>query len=387
MTAARASAINTDRIHWMDNLRTVIITLVVLYHAGGVYEAAGTWGAFWIVDDPSTITGVGILEIVCDIFMMATLFLLSGYLAQDSLHRKSAWAFVRGKFKRLMIPWALAVFTLIPLYKVIFLYSRGLPQEHWTTYFHFTSQNSQKWLWFLPLLFLFDLLLLGLSKLKLKFPRISMALAVTGAATTGFVTSFVIGSWLGFRSWTSTPLLDFENERMLMYFMAFLLGSLACRKEVFAEEPQRRRTLMLVVSVAWIPLAGYIFASIYPYVFPQGFELNALYRLIWHATFYLALVAMVYVLVESFRIYITSSGSIWKVLNRNSYGVYIIHVIVIGIFGTLLLESGWPAWVKYPLLAVTAYLVSNLLVSGYHGAKGMLQAGAARRAASAADRV
>jgi len=28
--------------------------LVVLYHVGGVYEAAGMWGWFWIVDDPDS---------------------------------------------------------------------------------------------------------------------------------------------------------------------------------------------------------------------------------------------------------------------------------------------------------------------------------------------
>ena len=27
------------RIYWMDNLRTIIIFLVVLYHVGGVYES------------------------------------------------------------------------------------------------------------------------------------------------------------------------------------------------------------------------------------------------------------------------------------------------------------------------------------------------------------
>jgi hypothetical protein len=48
---------------------------------------------------------------------------------------------VKGKFKRLMIPWVIAVLSLIPLYKVIFLYSRGLPQEHWATYFHITNPN------------------------------------------------------------------------------------------------------------------------------------------------------------------------------------------------------------------------------------------------------
>ncbi|MGD2057136.1 MAG: acyltransferase family protein, partial [Anaerolineales bacterium] len=341
------NAVKQNRIHWMDNLRTVIIALVVLYHVGGVYEAAGLWGWFWIVDDPTTITWVGIVGIVFDIFMMATLFFLSGYLAKASLKNKSAWGFVKGKFKRLMIPWAIAVFTLIPLYKVIFLYSRGLPQENWTTYFHLTNPNSQNWLWFLPLLFLFDLLFLGLSKFNVKLPKISMAWAIVGATVIGLVTSFFIGSWLGFRSWTLTPLLDFENERVLMYFMAFLLGVMAYTQNVFADQPKSKTAYIIASSIAWIPVTGHIFARIYPFFFPQGFEITPLYRLIWHASFYLSLVVMVYVMVESFRLYITKTGSLWKALNRNSYGVYIIHVIIIGIFGTLLLNTGLPALAKY----------------------------------------
>jgi peptidoglycan/LPS O-acetylase OafA/YrhL len=382
MNTTNANAVKQNRILWMDNLRTVIIALVVLYHVGGVYEAAGLWGWFWIVDDPTTITWVGIVGIVFDIFMMATLFFLSGYLAQASLKNKSAWEFVKGKFKRLMIPWALAVFTLIPLYKAIFLYSRGLPQENWTTYFHLTNPNSQNWLWFLPLLFLFDLLFLGLSKLNVKLPKISMAWAVAGATVIGLVTSFFIGSWLGFRSWTLTPLLDFENERVLMYFMAFLLGVMAYTQNVFADQPKSKTAYIIASSIAWIPVTGHIFARIYPFFFPQGFEITPLYRLIWHASFYLSLVVMVYVMVESFRLYITKTGSLWKALNRNSYGVYIIHVIMIGIFGTLLLNTGLPALVKYPLLVITAYVVSNLLVSGYRGLRNMLTASRVKPAAA-----
>jgi hypothetical protein len=48
----------SSRVHWMDNLRTVIIFCLVPYHIGGVYEAAGLWGWFWIIDDPTTMVWV-----------------------------------------------------------------------------------------------------------------------------------------------------------------------------------------------------------------------------------------------------------------------------------------------------------------------------------------
>ena len=365
MTDKERSTTKGKRLHWMDNLRTIIIALVVLYHVGGVYEAADMWGWFWIVDDPATISWVGIVGIVFDIFMMPTLFFMSGYLTPPSLGNKSDWAFLKGKARRLMIPWAIAVFTLIPIYKVIFLYSRNLPQEHWSTYFHITNPNSQNWLWFLPLLFVFNALYLLLSKANIRLPNLSLGVAVVAASVIGFVSSFGIGSLLGFRSWTLTPLIDFENERVLVYFMAYLLGALAFRRNVFATKPKRRTLYIVASSIAWLPVTGHIFARLFPFFYPEGFEVTPVYRLIWWLSFHLSLPVMVYVMVESFRFYVDRTGRIWRELNGNSYGVYIIHVIVIGIFGTLLLNLDLPALAKYPMLIVLTYLGSNLAVSAY----------------------
>jgi len=220
ITIVEKTTIKGNRFHWLDNLRTITILMVVLYHVGGVYEAAGLWASFWIVDDPDTISWVGIVGIMFDIMVMPIMFFVLGYLTPASLKSKGSWEFVKGKFKRLMIPWAIAVFSLIPLYKVIFLYSRGLPQAYWSTYFHFASPNSQNWLWFLPVLFAFDMLYLLLPKMNINLSNISLKGAVIGASVIGFMYSFGIGSLLGFRSWTLTPLIDFENERLLVYFMA-----------------------------------------------------------------------------------------------------------------------------------------------------------------------
>jgi surface polysaccharide O-acyltransferase-like enzyme len=356
------------RIHWMDNLRTVTIFCVVLYHIGGVYEAAGLWAWFWIVDDPTTMVWVGVMGIVLDVFAMPTLFFISGYLAPASLDNRSPGRFVLGKFRRLIIPWAIAVLTLIPLYKIIFLYSRGLPQEHWTTYFHVTNPNSQNWLWFLPVLFCFYLVYLLITRFNLKSPKISPVAAVLGAAAVAFVHSFFIGGVLGFRSWTLTPLVDFENERLGVYFLCFLLGVLFCRQGIFAEKPKGKLLYNIANGTAWVPVLAHIFVRLIPF-FSEGFEVTAGYRVMWWVSFDLALLCLLYVLVETFRRYFDRTGSLWGELNRNSYGVYVIHVILIGVFGTLLMKTGLPVWLKYPTLIVLVYAGSNLLVSGYRRVK------------------
>ena len=361
----------TNRIYWMDNLRSIIIFLVVLYHVGGVYEAAGLWGSFWIVSDPSTISWVGIVGIAFDIFIMPTMFFIAGYLTPISLEHKGAGDFVKSKLKRLMLPWLLAVLTLIPLYKVIFLYSRGLPQEHWTTYFHITNPNSQNWLWFLPLLFVFNLLYLLLTKLNVRFDRLSLKWAVVSIFVIGVIYSMLIGSWFGFRSWTLTPLLDFENEKMLVYFLYFLLGVLAFQQKIFAELPKKKTMYTIANAIVWLPVTVHIFARIWPFFYPNPaeFEITPLYRLIWWISFHLGALGMVYLMVESFWRYVNRSGKLWRTLSKNSYGVYITHVIMIGIFGTLLLNTSMPASAKYPLLIISTYVGSNLLVSAYYAVK------------------
>ncbi len=376
MTIEAANLNNRNRIHWMDNLRTIIILFVVLYHVGGVYEAAGLWGWFWIVDDPATLTWVGIVGIVFDILVMPTLFLISGYLTPVSLKNKTGWEFLKRKFNRLMIPWVIAVFTLIPLYKVIFLYSRGLPQEHWSTYFHITSPNSQNWLWFLPVLFAFNILYLLLSKANIRIPNISLRAAGLGIFLIGLVYSFSIGGWLGPRSWTLTPFIDFENERLLLYFLSYLLGALCYRQNVFAEQPRSKTLYTVVNSIAWIPVTVHIFARLIPFFFPEGFLISpSVDGLIWWLSFYLSLLCLMYMMVETFWRYFDKTGRIWGELNRNSYGVYIIHVIVIGVFGTLLLNLDLPAFVKYPLLIISTYVGSNLVVSLYRSLIQTVKAG------------
>jgi len=384
MTTQAKTTTKKNRIHWMDNLRTIIIFLVVLYHVGGVYESAGLWGWFWIVDDPDTFMASGIIGIMLDTLVMPAIFFISGYLAVASLENKTGWQFVKGKAKRLLLPWLIAVLTLIPLYKVIFLFSRGLPQEQWTSYFHLTNPNSQNWLWFLPLLFTFSVLYLLISKAGIKFDRISLPWAVTATVLISIAASYLIGGWLGFRSWTLTPLIDFENERVLAHFLTFLLGVLCYQQNVFVKLPEKKTLYTVANSVAWLPVTGHIFVRLWPFM-TADFAVTPLYQILWFVSFHLSTLVLVYVLIESFWRYLDKKGKVWRVLNQNSYGVYIIHVIIIGVFGTMFLNLNLPGVVKYLLLIISTYLISNLIVSGYRSLKQTLKSGSSKVKSSAAD--
>lgn len=355
-----------NRIYWLDNLRTFMIFLVVLIHAGGVYESSGLWGFFWIVDDPKTHALPGHLFLVLDIFVMATIFFVSGFLTPRSLKNKNGWAFLKAKFKRLMIPWFIAVLTLMPLYKMIFLYSRNMPQQSWTSYFHWSNGIfSQNWLWFLPVLFLFDIVYLSFSKLKIKLPNMSLNRAIGIIFLIGVIYSFSMDI-LGLLGWTKTILLDFQNERLLIYFMIFLLGSLCYKQKLFETGRKNKKLYVLILCSAWIPVMLYRIFFMQSFMMPGNYIFSEpVDTLLLWLTFHLSLFCLLYLMIQTFRFYLNKQGRFGKELNNNSYNVYIIHVIVLGGIALTMLGAAIPALVKFLILTVSTYVASNVIVSFY----------------------
>jgi len=149
---------------------------------------------------------------------------------------------------------------------------------------------------------------------------------------------------------------------------------MAYRRNLFAESSKSKTLYTVASSVAWLPVTGHIFVRLWPFFVPE-WSVTPLYQLLWFLSFHLSSLVMVYVMVESFHLYLNKTGKVWEELNRNSYGVYIIHVILIGIFGTLLLTVNLPAVIKWLLLIITTYVGSNLAVSLYRTGRQALSSG------------
>lgn len=356
-----------DRLYFLDHLRTFIIFSVVVYHAGWVYEKSGVLSSVWIVDDPIKSGLPGIINIILDMFMMPTMFFISGYFTPLSLRAQKGWAFIKSRFKRLMVPWIIAVFTLIPLYKVIFLSSRNLPQENLFSYFHFNGGIliNQGWLWFLPVLFLFDLLYYSLSRLNPVRLKFSLKGAVFTIFIIGFVYSFYMSIFQCY-GWTKTILLDFQNERLLIYFMMFLLGALCYKLDVFNEKPTHKKRYYFICFTGWIPMNVYIIFLINLILNPGRYIVSEMFdvMLVWFS-FHLSLLSLMYLVINTFRYYFNRPGKMMNRLNSYSYGVYVIHFIVMGGIALMILGTTIPALAKYAVLLVSTFITSNVVVSLY----------------------
>lgn len=365
MTDKERGSITQSRIYWLDNLRTFMIFLVVLIHAALVYEKNNIGALWWIVSDPSTSDLPGILFLILNIFVIATIFFISGFFTPLSLKNKTAWEYLKSKFRRLMIPWIVAVLTLIPLYKVIFLYSRNLPQESWTTYFYWNSIWSQNWLWFLPILFIFDVLYLCLSRLHINMEPIPFKKAVWAVFLVCFLYSFLMDSF-NLHGWTKSVLIDFQNERIFIYFMVFLLGAHCSKLKIFESEKKNKKLDIALHSTGWIPINFYIFLLIYSLVKPGDYLISEIVdKLVLRLNFTLSLAYLLYAMITTFRKYMNKQGRIMMELNKNSYGVYIIHVIIMGFIASSMLSTAIPSLLKFLLLTVSTVVVGNLIISCY----------------------
>ena len=364
------------RVYFLDNLRTFLIFFVVLLHSGLVYEHV--LANSWIVVDPEKSNWIGIIRMYLDLFVMFSIFFISGYFVRISVQGKEACRFVRSKLKRIMLPWAIAVLTLIPAYKFIFLYSRGLPQEHWTTYFHFferagsdlfffANNPTQNWLWFLPVLFAFQLVYLALYKLNLLSFKISLKTGILLTFVAGFTYASAI-SFLNLSGWTHSFLFDFQNERLGVYLSAFLLGSLFNKLNVFENWQKNVKqyiagnVILTVVLCIFTAVALNLFFNLITPGRNYFFVSETVDRLVYHFTAILSMFSFLYVLLYAFRFQLNRTNKLLSHLAASSYSVYIIHTVVLGVFALFLMKSGLPSSLKFLILTLSTYATSNYLV-------------------------
>jgi peptidyl-Lys metalloendopeptidase len=101
-----------NRLIFFDNLRYLMILLVLIFHSGASY---GSIVAFWPYQDPNPTEVVDLLLMILDVFMMSILFFIAGYFALPSLQKKGSGSFVKDKFKRLGIPWLIVTILVLPI--------------------------------------------------------------------------------------------------------------------------------------------------------------------------------------------------------------------------------------------------------------------------------
>ncbi len=190
--------------------------------------------------------------------------------------------------------------------------------------------------------------------------------------------TFVVGlaysmfiSGLELRGWFHSPLLHFQRERLLVYFMVFLLGSLCYKLNVFDSSSKNKK--LNVIANVLLTLSLSIFTVVALNFFFNMIEAGRNYyfvsliadRITYYSTLLISMLSFLYIFIYVFRFNLNRTNWAMNDLNKNSYGVYIIHLVVVGVIALLLININIPAIVKFIIVTVLAFVVSNVLVSIY----------------------
>ena len=113
-----------SRLAWVDQMRTMVIVLVVNMHACVTYGHVGSWYVNEPPDPPLVIKLVFLLwQGHLQAFFMGLLFFVSGYFAWGSLGRRGPGRFMRERLVRLGLPTLLYMLVLNPL--ILFVINAG----------------------------------------------------------------------------------------------------------------------------------------------------------------------------------------------------------------------------------------------------------------------
>jgi glucan biosynthesis protein C len=116
---------------FVDNLRILLISMVLVVHLDDTYGAIGSWD----YHDPATNLLTGILLTIPNAIGMAcgmgVFFFLAGYFTPGSYDRKGLRSFLRDRLVRLGMPLLLYDLLLQPL--VVYIAS-GLHGPYWSFY-------------------------------------------------------------------------------------------------------------------------------------------------------------------------------------------------------------------------------------------------------------
>ena len=115
-TSAKTVGKGPARLLYIDNLRWVMIMLVVSMHAACTYSHLGSW--YYMEDSPVSAAETGIFatyQATLQSFFMGFLFFIAGYFVPGAFDKKGPAKFIRDRAFRLGLPLLFFVFVLQPI--------------------------------------------------------------------------------------------------------------------------------------------------------------------------------------------------------------------------------------------------------------------------------
>ncbi len=358
-----------ERLHALDAVRGFALLLGIVLHATLSFVPAPA--KIWVVEDSHRSTALAVLFFTIHVFRMTTFFLIAGFFAHMSFHRRGAKAFIWDRLKRIALPlvagWPFVFASILAVVIWVAVSANGghLPATPppWPTFPKFPLTH----LWFLYVLMEFYAAVLVLrscvalidrkDRIRLSVDRLvglvmRSPLAPVALAVPIGVAFAVDPKWLMWFG-VQTPDSSFvTNLQALVGFgVAFGFGWLLHRQTELIQALERRWVLNFLLAIGLIT-ASLAIAGVTPQMTPSTDYTTTLagaacYALAtWTATF--AVIGLALRFLSGFspaRRYIADA----------SYWLYLIHLPIVMALQVAVSRLDWPWPAKFSAILVIAF--------------------------------
>jgi glucan biosynthesis protein C len=353
LSADRATG--RPRLAYVDNLRTFLITVVVLGHLSVTYGVSADWYYYESGEVSVLAYALTMMAVVIAVaFGMQLFFMIAGYFTPAAYDRKGAGRFLTDRVKRLGIPWLIYEIVFNPLVHYLVdvhggdchgsFYDCQFQGSFWqylALYPHNLGSIGDGPVWFLEALLIFSLIY-ALWRLA---TRQALVPAAGGPSTSspvprnrvialfalaiGLIT-FVVRLWakvfVYFEPW------HLEFAHFPQYIALFVAGLWACRGgwlTAFSDRQSKVWRWVLLACVLALP-ALLVAAGVPSGTLDErgagGLNWLSLGYSLWEG---FLCVSMVITLVTWFRQRFDHQGWLARAMSESAFLVYIIHPAVI----------------------------------------------------------
>jgi len=367
---------NSGRIHGLDVLRGVAMTLGIFLHGTIAYKEGYHYGD-WVFDSSYTSWFFDWLYLWINSFRMQLFFLLAGFFARLLIVRGGVSDFIVNRLKRVGMPLVFSYFTILPLTLLPYLYMlytrEGVdpwPQlaEFYPRFFTFRERYGFMHLWFLQHLLLFYVVatgavvagkMIGADKFisKITMPKMNAVgvLFITVLPLTAISVLFstpLPSIWTGF----IIPIPQF-----LYYALFFFVGwVLENNRDVFASFGKGYRIQIAVGTVLSFFVLYYLNTTIFDLTtknFLPAYDYRVM-LLKFVGSF--QTLTLVIGLIGWFSIAFSHPNAFWKYIADSAYWIYLIHMPLVMGTQLLLLHTSVPGILRFPIVIVVTLCLSFL---------------------------
>ncbi|KAF7375950.1 Acyltransferase 3 [Mycena sanguinolenta] len=313
------------RVHYIDNLRSLLVALVIFHHAALAFGGIGSWPYVSPYHPSKSSPILSLFVAVNQSYFMGMLFFLSGHLSAQSASRKSWTAFCADKLKRIGLPAVVYTLVVHPLVLILVWWSHHAPIQPALITYYRALNGVRGPVWYLAVLLFFDLIYITirtcLPPFSFLIPTSATRYRVTAALC---ILAVSVGSYLIRLSHPvgrSTPPLGIQLAYALQYVLAYTAGTcLSSIRQYFLISTHPGQALALAYMVAIISLATIAISLRFGMV-----RLFDVLYAFWNELCFYIIGTTLY----SFFHHSAHTTKRWGNTARYSYAVYILHALVV----------------------------------------------------------